>query len=378
MAKPLRVGIIGLSAERGWAATAHVPALRAVPGLELAGLCASTRESGARAAQTHGVEKVFDSPEQLVADEGIDLAVVTVKVSRHHELVSAAIDAGKPILCEWPLGNGLAEAVELQDRADNRGLLTAVGLQAWSAPAVAHLADVVASGEIGEVLSTTVLASGSTWGATVESDQVYLLDPKEGASLLTIPFGHTAAGMERVLGPLARVQSTMATRRTTVVEVPAGTTHQQRVADQLLVSGVLASGAPASIHYRGGMSKGTNFHWEINGSDGDIVVTGTNGHLQFGQVRVAAARRGETELQPLQTPGRYQLLRGIDPTSPAYTVAHAYLELAKRVQGQPSNIPDFSHGVRQHRVLAAIERSAAEGLAVTVSPDRKSARGLHE
>lgn len=61
MTKSIRVGIIGLSAERGWAATAHVPAIRAVPGLELAGLCASTPESGARAAKA-----LWTTPEDTV------------------------------------------------------------------------------------------------------------------------------------------------------------------------------------------------------------------------------------------------------------------------------------------------------------------------
>jgi predicted dehydrogenase len=50
-------------------------------------------------------------------------------------------------------------------------------------------------------------------------------------------------------------------------------------ADQVAVRGVLESGAVASVHFRGGMSRATNFHWEINGTDGDLVLTGGSGHL---------------------------------------------------------------------------------------------------
>ena len=39
--------------------------------------------------------------------------VVSVKVPFHHELVLAALEAGKAVLCEWPLGNGLTEATEM-------------------------------------------------------------------------------------------------------------------------------------------------------------------------------------------------------------------------------------------------------------------------
>jgi len=48
-----------------------------------------------------------------------------------------------------------------------------------------------------------------------------------------------------------------------------------------MVIGTLKSGAAISIHYRGGMSKGTNFLWEINGTEGDIQVTGNIGHGQL-------------------------------------------------------------------------------------------------
>ena len=45
----LGVGIIGVSPVRGWAATAHIPALRALPNYEIRALSAHTAES-ARAA----------------------------------------------------------------------------------------------------------------------------------------------------------------------------------------------------------------------------------------------------------------------------------------------------------------------------------------
>ena len=43
----------------------------------------------------------------------VDLVVVTVKVPHHRELVPSALEAGKHVYCEWPLGNGLAEARKL-------------------------------------------------------------------------------------------------------------------------------------------------------------------------------------------------------------------------------------------------------------------------
>ena len=96
----------------------------------------------------------FDNAEALIAHPAVDLVVVSVKVPEHHQLVSAAIDACKMVFCEWPLGRTSNEAVDLARRARIAGVRTVVGLQASFAPAIRYLADLIADGYIGEVLST--------------------------------------------------------------------------------------------------------------------------------------------------------------------------------------------------------------------------------
>ncbi len=123
MDKPLRVGIIGLSAERGWATAAHIPALHALSDdFELAGVANTSLASARAAAAAFGLPRAFQSTAELVASPDVDVVVVTVKVPYHRELVSEALNAGKSVYCEWPLGNGLAEAVELAQLANNRRL----------------------------------------------------------------------------------------------------------------------------------------------------------------------------------------------------------------------------------------------------------------
>ena len=55
----------------------------------------------------------FGPAEELAHRDEVDLVVVTVKVPHHRELVTTALQAGRMVLCEWPLGNELAEAEEL-------------------------------------------------------------------------------------------------------------------------------------------------------------------------------------------------------------------------------------------------------------------------
>lgn len=370
---PIGVGIVGLSASGQWAANAHVPALRAIEGYELRALSASSTESAAAAGRVHDVPLTFGSAAELAAHDDVDLVVITVRVPFHRELVTAALEAGKAVLCEWPLGNGLAEAEELAELARERGLSTAVGLQARSAPAVRYLRDLVADGYVGEVLSTTLVGSGGRWGGEVESaGERYLLDAANGATMLTIPFAHTLDAVASVLGEPRDLTATLATRRTVAHDAESGGSLPMNAPDQVAVTGrlgggpvadpeggALEGGPVASFHYRGGMNRGTNFRWEINGTEGDLVVTAPFGHLQMVPITVHGARGDDTELAELPVPATYQLVTELPPDHPGYAVAHAYVQLLEDEQAGHTVVPDFDHAVLRHHSLAAIERAAA-------------------
>src|SRR5436190_21204997 len=96
------VGIIGVSPERGWAASAHIPALRALSNYEIRALSARSAGSARVAGEAFGISEVFSDHEELVSQPDVDVVVVTVKVPHHRELVSAALAAGKAVYCEWP------------------------------------------------------------------------------------------------------------------------------------------------------------------------------------------------------------------------------------------------------------------------------------
>ncbi|MGA4790850.1 Gfo/Idh/MocA family protein [Nocardia sp. AB354] len=354
----IKVGIVGLSASGGWAATAHVPAIASLDGFELRGLVASTSASAAAAGEKFGVSQAFDSVDDLVARPEIDLVVVTVKVPEHRRLVSSAIAAGKAVLCEWPLGNGLAETTQLAEAARAAGTPAFVGLQARCAPIVRYLRDLVAEGYVGEVLSTTVIGSGGAWGATVSGRDRYTLDASNGATMLTIPFGHTADAVAMVLGEFDEVASTTATRRRRVSDSVTGESIPMTAEDQIAVTGVLDSGVVASMHFRGGMCAGTNLLWEINGTHGDLRLVGNSGHLQLAETELFGSQAGAA-MTPLPVPDRYRRApQALLESAPrAYNVAEAYLQIEKHLSGCANDAPTFDHAVTRYRQLDRV-RSA--------------------
>src|SRR5947199_6751764 len=151
----LGVGIIGVSPTRGWAATAHIPALRALPNYDIRALSAQSAESARAAGEAFGVGTVFSDHEQLVTQPDIDVVAVTVKVPHHRQLVSAALAAGKAVYCEWPLGRDLDDAQAMAVLAAEQGVRTVVGLQARQATAIDLVQELLSDGYVGEVLSTT-------------------------------------------------------------------------------------------------------------------------------------------------------------------------------------------------------------------------------
>jgi predicted dehydrogenase len=358
-----KIGIVGLQPGRSWAARAHIPALRALSdSYEIIGVANTSLASAEKAAAATGLPRAFAGVAELVAAPEVDIVAVTVKVPHHLEIVKAAIGAGKHVYCEWPLGNGLAEAEELAALARAKGVLGVIGTQARVAPEIEHLRQLVADGFVGEVLSTTIVARSGGWGGSVAEKKVsaYMLDRANGATMLSIPVGHTLAALRDVLGELAEVSAVLATRRTRALAVDTGETLSVSAPDQVLVSGVLASGAPVSLHYRGGPARdGDGLLWEINGTEGDIRVSGPSGDTQMVQLSVKGARGGEKEFRPLEVPASCRSGWPVDVVPG--NVARLYARMARDLREGTRTAPHFEDAVALHRILADIEKAAENG-----------------
>lgn len=359
MADKIGVGIIGVAPGRSWAAVAHIPALNVLPDFEVRALSTTRRESADAAAAEFGIPHAYDNHRDLVNDPGVDVVAVTVKVPHHLELVKAAVEAGKHVYCEWPLGNGLAEAEEMAALTRARGVVAAIGLQARSAPVMHYVRDLIAEGYVGEVLSTTLTGSGLNWGAFVDQPNAYTFDKKNGATLLSIPFGHTVDAVCMCLGEFVDVRALMANRRKSALLVPDMTPLDFTTEDQVIVAGTLEGGAVASIHYRGGSSRATNMRWEINGTEGDLLLTGDGGHAQMFPLQLAGGRGDDKTVAPMEVPAKYLW----SPEAPlfAQNVAQTYALMARDIREGTSTCPNFDVAVRRHRLLQAVEEAAASG-----------------
>jgi predicted dehydrogenase len=178
--------------------------------------------------------------------------------------------------------------------------------------------------------------------------------------MLSIPFGHTIDAVCQALGEFTEVDAVLANRRTHFTLVPDNVEKPMTTHDQVLVQGTLGDGITASIHYRGGMPRGTGLLWEINGTEGDLQVTSMGGHAQLLPLSLSGARGDAQALAPMEVPDSY-VWTAADPNPVVQNVAQVYALLAGDIANDTHKAPNFEDAVRRHRLLDAVERAAETG-----------------
>ncbi|RPI44455.1 MAG: gfo/Idh/MocA family oxidoreductase, partial [Betaproteobacteria bacterium] len=211
MAQRIRLGVIGANVRAHWASRSHLPALLAGQDFEITAVCTTKHETAEDARKKYGARLAFHDYREMVASPEIDAVAVVVRVPVHYEPTKAALEAGKHVYTEWPLGRTSAEAEELAALARAKGVQTAVGLQARVNPALVYMKDQIANGYVGEVMAchVSLLRDGVL---ARPSSRTWQHDASLGANTLTIANGHTIDALRFVVGDFSHVAAVVTTQ----------------------------------------------------------------------------------------------------------------------------------------------------------------------
>jgi predicted dehydrogenase len=146
MSRGVRVAIAGT----GFIGAVHARSAR-LAGASLVGVAASTPESARRAAAALGAERAFESADELVAAEDVDVVHICTPNHLHADLARRAIEAGKHVVCEKPLATTAAAAAELVDLAARAGVVAAVPFVYRFHPVVREARARIAGGSSGAI-----------------------------------------------------------------------------------------------------------------------------------------------------------------------------------------------------------------------------------
>lgn len=361
----LGIGLIGT----GYMGKAHAFAYDAVtsffpelprPRLEL--LCDIDAEVARRTAAAHGFARSSDDWRQVVSDSAVALVSITTPNALHREIAVAALEAGKHVWCEKPMGLTLADAEAMTATARATGRATLLGYNYLRNPALRHAKALIEAGAIGRVFDLQ---------GTIDED--YLADPTvpwswrcrvadAGYGVLGDLGSHLIGLAHYLVGPITDVTATLET------------VHKERslpdgsglgpVENEDLVQALVRFEAGV-----GGRLTASRVAWgRKNGIR--LEIHGTGGTILFDQERLNELRlyqAGERK----ETEGFRTILTG--PQHPPYDrfwpapghslgfgdlkiieLAHLLEAIAK---GTPA-YPAFEDGLQIERVIDAVARSA--------------------
>jgi predicted dehydrogenase len=370
MTDRIRVGIIGASPDRGWAVTAHIPALRTLPDYEITAVGTSRAESAREAAQQFGVPHAFTDPAELAGHPDVDLVTVTVKVPAHARLIDAALAAGKHVYTEWPLALDTGEARALLATAEKAGVRHIIGVQARYSPVLNYAKQLIADGYVGRVTSVTAyVAAANGAGGQIAAASAYTLDRANGAGTVPILGGHTLDALEHLLGEITELSAHVSSQRETYTIAGTDQVVTATGPSNLLVNAALAGGAVVALHAHIGKASGGQTRVEISGTDGDLSIESYGPAAGFGiqiaDLRLRGARSAAEGWQDLPVAGQV----GDGVPARVGNIAGVYAAIAEDLRTGTRNAPDFAAGLRLHRLLDTVWLAAETGTRRPVNGD---------
>ena len=352
------VGIIGANVNYGWGTRAHIPALQALAEFRLVAVGTTRTETAEQTARAFKIPNAYAEVEPLVTHADVDLVLICVRVPHHHELTRLALQAGKHVFCEWPLGANLQQAVELRDLAEAQGVHHMVGLQARAAPAFVRMRELVAEGFVGQVLTATMHSSLPGAGGRPEAF-AWAADADQGATTLTIAAGHSLDALTFVLGEFRSVSAQVTTQVRTAEVIDTGRTIPVTAPDTVLVTGELEGGAVVAADIKSVPLHGAGLRFDVHGTDGTLRVTST-GMAQIGDLELRGARRDDEAVAPLPVPEHCRWVPE-NLSGPPLNVAQLFRRLGESIREGGAADPDFTHAVRSHELLAAVQHASDTG-----------------
>jgi predicted dehydrogenase len=369
----------------GFIGAVHAEALRRI-GVEVAGVVGSSEERALAA----GIGPAYPSYEALLADDAIDVVHLATPNHLHAAQASAALAAGKHVVCEKPLGVSSAETGALLAAARASGLVHATNLNLRFYPQVHEARALVASGAIGEVR----LVSGGylqDW-LLYDTDWNWRLDPALGGPLRAIAdIGLHWLDMvsfvtgQRIVEVMADLATFIRVRQQPTGPVATfsaggGQTRPREIAseDAATVLVRLANGARGALTVSQ-VSAGRKNHlaWEVDGAEAALAWQSERPEELW------IGHRGRPSEIALRDPALlHDSARAITrhPGGHAEGFPDTFAALYRAVYrdvaaGRPSPAPDyptFADGHRGQLVCEAVAASAREGRFVAVAAEEEA------
>jgi predicted dehydrogenase len=324
-------------------------------------ICGRTPSAVEEARDRLGWEEHATSWEEVVARPDIDLVDVCTPGDSHMPIVLAAAAAGKTILCEKPLANSVADAQAMRNAVEKAGVIHMLCHNYRRAPAVALAKRWIGEGRLGEIrhYRGTYLQD---WIVDPEFPRVWRLEKaKAGSGALGDIASHSIDFSRHLVGEIVEVCGMLETFIKERPLVDGSGRGPVDVDDAALSLLRFENGAIGSVEATRFATGRKNFNrFEINGSQGSIAF-----HMErMNELEVYLEEGPDSGFRTvLATDSTHPYVRGWWPPGHIlgyeHTFVHTVLDLLLAIESQELPTPNFEDGLRNQRVLDAIERAHA-------------------
>ena len=358
--EPLGVVVVGT----GFGCLTHVPALRDA-GFDVKALVGRDPEKTRAKAERFEVPLGLTSLDEALALDGVDAVSVVTPPHTHHDLVVAAVEAGKHVVCEKPFATDAGEAQRMLDAAEAAGVVHMLGTEFRFGTGQALLRRVVQRGDIGEPRMAMFLLEVPLIADHAAEVPDWWEDRGEGGGWFGAHGSHWIDQVQSMLGPITGVSAAL----------PVVSGRPMTAEDTFTIHFRTASGVEGILHSSAGSRGPMLADQRVTGTKGSAWIAGDEVHMATaegsGPVDVPADLTPQAPVPPpmdlMVTAYDWMHSMGID----RHPFARLYGTFRDSILGVP--VPDdpppatFADGVLGMKVMDAVRRADAEGTWVPIS-----------
>ncbi len=381
MAKQLRIGVLGCgfmgrAHSNAWLQVNHFFPREHRPVLKAAYARPEDKEKLEEFAATWGYESTETDWRKIVERDDVDLVDVCAPNFLHHDMVIAAAEAGKMIVCEKPMAMSVAEAKEMVEAVEKAGVPNMVSFNYRRVPAIALFKQLIDEGRVGRPFHYRATYNQDyTIGADVPQGGMALwrLDSKVAGSGVTGDLlAHSIDTAEWLNGPIQRVVAHAETFIKERQHADTGKVEKVDIDDACMFLALFANGSIGtfeSTRYARGRKNYSTM--EMNGERGGIYFDLEDPHiLEF--FRYADPDTGKKIEDHLTGWQRIHVTNFEHPYMKNYwvpgctigyehTFLNSFADFLASLEGGPAFQPDMKQAMRTQQVCDTVLQSAREG-----------------
>lgn len=364
---PVRVGIIGTR----FGAVVHLPAFRAAAGCSVVGIAGQDPKRTKEVAAKEDL-RAFDSWKELLADPAIDAISIAAPPTLHKDIILAAADARKHVLCEKPFCMSADEATEAKQAMEKAGLVHMIDFEFRDHPVFQRAKQWLDEGRGGEVRHVELRWCVGSWADPGRPWQ-WQCDESLGGGILGALAVHAFDYIEWLFGPIAHISAQAG------IAIPSrkdrdGTIRPCTAPDHVHILLGMKTGLPVTCTVSNVTPHGTGHRIEIHGSARSLLVESTfvedygkGFSLQEGSLQ----SRDLIDRTPKESPDSY----------PGDGRVIMMLPLIERfsgaIRGEREQMrPSFEAGVRSQTLMEAVRTAYTERRWIEAQSVDSASRGV--